>query len=287
MRAHPMWLWSALVAGVLGAGLGCEGNEPGRPDAGLDGGPGDGGDAGSDGGPSAFTCDVPQQLGCNPGELCLFYRRADGVQGSRCVTGACDPVQQNCASGQRCTYVRTADKTERACVEDGTADEGNPCQLSGPAEGQGVDTCKKGLFCTDVRREDGGTAFQCAKLCHNTDQCGPPLQCNEVLRLSGTEETPLVCGAQAKPCDLLAQDCQSPLGCYPTTGTPSCASQGTLADGARCQFSNQCASGSACVGSGNEKTCRPLCRLPQGQPSCAQGSCQPLQGHSNVGACIP
>ncbi|SEL12377.1 hypothetical protein SAMN05444354_10442 [Stigmatella aurantiaca] len=287
MRAHPIWLWSALVAGVLVGSLGCEGGSSGRPDAGLDGGPGDGGDAGPDGGPSAFTCDVPRQSGCNPGELCLFYRWENGVLGSRCLTGACDPVQQDCPSGQRCTYVRTADKTERACVEDGTADEGNPCRLSGPAEGQGVDNCKKGLFCTDVLQEDGGTAFRCAKLCHGTQQCGASLQCNEVLWLNGTEETPLVCGGRAKPCDLLAQDCESPLGCYPTTGTPSCTIQGTLVDGAGCEFSNQCPSGSACVGTGSQKACRPLCRLPDGQPSCAQGSCQPLQGHPDVGACVP
>jgi hypothetical protein len=287
MRAHPIWLWSALVAGVLGGNLGCDGDSPGGPDAGLDGGLGDGGDAGPDGGPSPFTCDVPRQLGCNPGESCLFYRLEGGGQGSRCLPGACDVVLQNCPSGQRCTYVRTADRTERACVAEGTAGEGNPCQLSGPAEGQGVDSCKKGLFCTDVPLEDGGTSFQCTRLCHDTAQCGASLQCNEVLRLNGTVELPLVCGNQAKPCALLAQDCESPLGCYPTTGQPSCTSQGARDEGARCEFSNQCASGSACVGTENEKACRRLCRFPSGQPSCAQGRCQPLQGHPDVGACVP
>ncbi|ADO72668.1 conserved uncharacterized protein [Stigmatella aurantiaca DW4/3-1] len=289
MRAHRILLWSALVAGVVGSGLGCDGDpSPGDPDAGLpDGGPGDAGDAGPDGGTSYFTCDVSRQLGCNPDERCFFYRLENGGQGSQCRPGPCDPVLQDCPSGQRCTYLRTAGQTERACVEEGTADEGAPCQLTGPSEGLGADTCKKGLICTDVSREDGGTSFQCVRFCHDTAQCAAPLQCNEVLWLGGTVELPLVCGNQAKACDLLAQDCESPLGCYPTTGTPACVSQGGRGEGARCEFSNQCTSGSACVGTSEGLTCRPLCRTSGGPPSCAQGSCQPLQGHPEVGACVP
>ncbi|MDC0708226.1 hypothetical protein POL68_07065 [Stigmatella sp. ncwal1] len=288
MRAHPILLWSALVVGVVGGSLSCDGDSgPGSPDAGPDGGTGDAGDAGPDGGdPSHFTCDVPRQLGCNPNEGCFFYRLEEGP-GSQCLAGACDPVLQNCPAGQRCTYLRTAGQTERACVEEGTADEGNPCQLSGPSEGLGTDNCKKGLFCTDTSREDGGTSFQCVRFCHDAAQCGASRQCNEVLWLNGTVELPLVCGSEAKECDLLAQNCESPLGCYPTTGKPLCTSQGGRGEGARCEFSNQCASGSACVRTGEGLTCRPLCRLPNGQPSCAQGSCQPLQGHPDVGACVP
>jgi hypothetical protein len=292
MRVHLVPLWGALLLGALGA-IGCE-------DKGPTGGPKDSGEDGKDAGPQApedggpqppgprsdFTCEVARQRGCDGGLSCLFHQLDDGGTGSGCFAGPCDPVLQNCPGGQRCTYARGDGGTSRLCVAEGTADEGEPCQLSA-SEPLGVDTCKKGLFCTNVAQSDGGTAFQCARFCHATATCTAPRECNEVLRLAGTAELPLICGAPSQRCDLLAQDCAAPLSCYPTNGTPLCASTGSLGEGAPCEFSNQCARGSACVKTGDVLTCRELCRYPTGQPACASGTCQPLQGGTNAGACIP
>ncbi|MDY7229616.1 hypothetical protein [Hyalangium rubrum] len=292
MRARLIPLWGALLLGALG-GLGCsdKGPTPGTPSPGTDAGTRDGGsrpeeDAGHEPVPSPFTCEVSRQRGCDAGQSCLFRQLEDGGTGSQCFGGACDPVRQDCPDGQRCTYVRGDGGTWRECVAEGTADEGAPCQL-GASEPLGIDTCKKGLFCTDVALADGGTGFQCARLCHDTASCAAPRECNEVLRLPGTVELPLICGAPSQRCDLLAQDCESPLSCYPTTDSALCASTGNLSEGATCEFSNQCARGSACVRTGEGLTCRPICRYPSGQPGCARGTCQPLQSNADAGACVP
>ncbi len=236
---------------------------------------------------SDFTCQVARQRGCDAGLSCLFHQLEDGGTGSQCFAGACDPVRQDCPGAQRCTYARADGGTRRVCVAEGTADEGAPCQLS-TSDPLGIDTCKKGLFCTNVAQTDGGTAFQCARFCHDTATCTAPRECNEVLRLGRTAELPLICGAPSERCDLLTQDCAPPLSCYPTSTAALCASTGSLAEGAPCEFSNQCARGSACVRTGDVLTCRTICRYPTGQPDCPAGrTCQALQGSTGAGACIP
>jgi hypothetical protein len=290
MHARLFPLWGALLLAAVG-GLGCsdKGQPPPEPPDGsfTDGGlqpQEDGGQALTS---SDFACDVARQRGCDAGQSCLFHQLGDGGTGSTCFAGACDTVSQNCPGGQRCTYARGDGGTFRTCVAEGTVAEGGPCQL-GASEPLGIDTCKKGLFCTDVTLNDGGTAFQCARLCHGTATCTAPRECNEVLRFNGTAELPLICGAPSQRCDLLAQDCETPLSCYPANGSALCATTGNLSEGAPCEFSNQCARGSACVRTGTALTCRTLCRYPSGQPGCAAGRrCEALQGSTGIGACIP
>lgn len=306
MRAHFIILCGALIVGTV-LSCGCSGDPNKGPDAssqedaGADGGqlpdgggtPPDAGDAGTDGGGyvSDFTCDVGRQQGCATGESCLYTPLADGGTGSRCFAGACDVVRQDCASGQRCTYVLENGMRARACVDEGTSGEGEPCSLSGTSATRTFDTCKKGLYCVDTPGPDGGTSFVCQRFCDDASQCTAPQECNEVLRLTDTQELPLACGAAAPRCDLLAQDCASPLGCYPSTsrGAAVCAGSGSAGDGMGCDFSNQCTRGSACVGaSSTARACRKLCKLPSGEPSCPSGTtCQALADYPGVGACVP
>jgi hypothetical protein len=312
MRARFLVMCGALILGSLFA-HGCDDDAPtdepdastqedagsSARDAGGDGGtPGDGGDAdsgtvdaGADAGRvSDFTCDVSGQQGCDAGASCHYATLTDGGTGSRCFAAPCDVVRQDCPAGQRCTYVLSNTTRGRACVEDGTSAEGDPCSLAGSSATQTFDTCAKGLYCVDTALGDGGTAFQCQRFCHDSAQCTAQRECNEVLRLSGTEELPFVCGEASARCDLLAQDCASPLACYPskTRGTAVCAGIGGLGDGAACEFSDQCARGSACVGPQNARVCRKLCRHPSGEPSCPSGlTCQSLADFAGVGACVP
>lgn len=302
MRAHIVLLGGALLLGLWVAG--CDDGDGPRPpvDAGVPPGPGtDGGDGGNggggpdagdggvvDAGRSDFACNVARQEGCGAGQSCLFADLADGGTGSQCFTGTCDAVRQDCPSGQRCTYV-TLDggTTQRMCVAEGTADEGAPCTLATAPPGQTYDTCKQGLFCKDERAADGGLSFFCRQLCHASTQCDAG-DCNTVLRLEGTPELPLVCGAPSAACDPFGQDCAAPLSCYPSTSGPVCAGIGNLGEGATCEFSNQCAAGSTCVRTEGGLTCRKLCRLPSGDPTCASGTCRSVDNNpSNVGACVP
>jgi hypothetical protein len=228
---------------------------------------------------------VARQEGCEAGESCHFADLEDGGTGSRCFAAECDVVRQDCAQGQRCTYVGQGDTTQRRCVEPGTVDEGAPCTLAPSDGGLTYDTCRQGLLCKD-EPVDGGTGFFCRRLCHTTSQCGDVGECNTVLRLEGSPELPLMCGPPSRRCDPFGAGCTAPLSCYPSTSGPVCAGSGTLREGESCDFSNQCAPGSACVNTGGGLTCRPLCR-PGGAPACATGTCRALDDNPGVGACVP
>jgi hypothetical protein len=302
MRANVLRMCGFLaLMGCLG--LGCpDGNGPVTP--GVDGGTPDGGsrpdggdagqadagtDAGWDGGMGVTACDVAQQRGCASGELCLRASLEDGGQENRCFAGGCDPVLQDCATGEKCTYVRDGDTARRQCVKAGTGSEGERC-FSTTTDGGMTDTCQVGLYCTDRSLEDGGTSFTCQRFCHGSDQCTAPSECSDVLRFAGSEELPRVCGEPGVACDLLTQNCTDPaMGCYPSPrGSASvCVVAGMVEDGVTCTYSNDCRAGSACVRSGTGQVCRRLCRHPSGEPSCATGRCEPLQGFADAGACVP
>ncbi|CAM4480064.1 hypothetical protein [Corallococcus exiguus] len=297
MSARLVLLGGALMLGLWVAG--CDDGETVRPptdggtslDSGTNGGDSgtvDAGDGGG-GGSSDFACNVAKQEGCAAGQSCLYTDLADGGTGSQCFAAACDVVRQDCPSGQRCTYVGTdGGTTARQCVAAGTATEGAPCTLAESPPGQTYDTCAAGLYCKDASQDDGGTGFFCRKLCHAPSDCGSG-ECNTVLRLNGTRELPLVCGPASARCDPFAQDCESPLACYPAANGAVCAGQGSLPEGAACEFSNQCSQSSTCVMTGGSGTCRTLCRLPAGSPGCANGAtCRAINNNNgDVGACVP
>ncbi|MCY1079570.1 hypothetical protein [Archangium lansingense] len=290
-------LGGVLVVGMMASGCrngntGSTGNDAGQV---ADGGGGGGTDAGGGstgqldgGGETDSGCDVARQQGCDAGALCLRGVLEDGGQGNRCFPGECDPVAQNCPAGHKCTYVRQGSVTSRRCVPEGTDAEGSTCQSIATPEGNFYDTCKAGLYCTDHPAPDGGLTFACEKFCHGGEQCAAPRDCTEVLRFMGSDELPRVCGEAGPTCELLAQDCASPLGCYPSPGgEPVCVTAGAVEDGSPCTYSNDCRPGSACVKDGAGRACRRLCRSPSGEPGCTSGRCEPLQGFTGVGACVP
>ncbi|REG23293.1 hypothetical protein ATI61_117138 [Archangium gephyra] len=294
MRASVILLSGVLVVGLMAGGCrnggGGSGSDAGVADAGNGGtgGHGDGGTPGPDGGGAAPACDVARQQGCDAGALCLRGVLENGGQGNRCFPGECDPVARNCPAGNKCTYVRQGSVTLRRCVPDGTVAEGGACTSTATPEGDFYDTCQAGLYCTDHAEPDGGTAFTCERFCHASEQCTAPRDCTEVLRFMGSDELPRVCGEAVSACDLLAQGCASPLGCYPSPESgPVCVTAGTVEDGAACTYSNDCRPGSACVTEGTGRACRGLCRSPSGEPGCSSGHCEPLRDFAGVGACVP
>lgn len=287
MRTQLLLFRSLLVIGWL---LGACTRGPGSDGAGSDAGTSD--DAGtlptdgglpSDGGTQS-GCSVALQQGCDAGELCLRGQQEDGGEGNVCFAGECDLVAQDCTTG-KCTYVREGSQTYRRCVSAGTVSEGGACQTNDPGpDGTFYDTCKAGLYCTP--QTDG--SFACRKFCYGGDACGAPQDCVHELRFTGSTELPRVCDVPGPTCDPLAPACADTLGCYPSTKSGSvCVATGTTADGQDCTYSNDCRPGSACVRSGTLQACRPLCRSPSGSPACSSGQCEPLQGFTGVGACVP
>ncbi|MBX7113797.1 MAG: hypothetical protein K1X64_05625 [Myxococcaceae bacterium] len=263
-------LWLALWA--LAA---CSSNPPPQLfDAGIDAGVPDAGplDAGeADAGrPIGFLCDIGQACDAGAHFTCTYIGRSDGGLGTECVAGACDVVQQNCDGGMKCGFADGG----RACVPDGTVNEGEPCTAS---------NCKRGLACVVVPAEDGGQASECTRYCHTNSDCMAPQQCYVTLNLPGIAERPRICAEPPLVCNLLTQDCPK-VGeaCYPTSSGPGCFSAGPGADGASCSFSNDCVKGTACIGT----QCQKLCAFPSGTPACTTGTCARLTGYSDAGVCV-
>lgn len=240
----------------------------GGQDAGIDAGPFDAGEVDA-GKPPGFLCDIGQA--CDAGnEACTYVNRADGGLGTQCVAGQCDLVEQNCDAGMKCGFADGG----RACIPDGTAEEGELCTTN---------SCKRGLTCVVVPAADGGQTSACARYCHTNAHCVMPQQCFVTLNLPGVFERPRICAEAPKVCNLLTQDCtQSAEACYPTSSGPGCFSAGSGMVGDACSFSNDCAKGTACIGT----KCRTLCAYPLGMPNCSSGNCTRITGYSDAGVCL-
>lgn len=268
-----------LALAFAGAILSCGNNSPAPKDS-------DGGseDASVDGGADAgATLGAECVLGagtCSPGQSCMTNLLEDGGMGTRCVEGLCGLVTQDCGVGFKCTYVGTDAGFVRDCVDDGTADEGQPCTGTPTSN-----TCKAGLICAVQQGADGGASSVCAKFCNTSSDCTSPSLCYVLVSVAGSNERPLVCAPPPSSCDLFAQDCaQLTDACYPSGTGSACFPQGNVTDGANCQYANDCLKGSACTGSAGSFVCHPLCGT-QGTPACASGTCSPLTGIPDAGVC--
>jgi uncharacterized protein YkwD len=65
---------------------------------------------------------------------------------------------------------------------------------------------------------------------------------------------------ESASCDLAKQDCPVGKACYATLETNVCAWAGIQAEGAACEFQNDCAAGFTCI----DKTCKAFCALDAG-----------------------
>jgi hypothetical protein len=234
-------------------------------------------DAGADAGPDAGppSC-APDRQDCAAGESCLWV---DGGVATACLAGTCDLIRQDCAAGQKCTYATDAGVTARACMTEGSGEEGQRCPSASDPNG-----CKKGLLCVDPSG-DGGTGV-CMRLCYSDSNCTAPATCEEVLALEGTRETPTLCVALTA-CDLFAQSCGAGQACYLGHRQPVCYPQGSVAVGGSCTFSSDCVKGAQCAGESGHGVCRQLCGT-SGSPACSSGTCVPAQAPapSGVGVCM-
>lgn len=267
------------VLAFLGGGA-CGDVEPEtRPveDAGTDGGEADAGeDAGFDAGNPDFECDVAAQ-DCPAGTTCLQYLKPPAnTYATACLPGECGLVAQDCDGGLKCTYTLDAGTAVRACVEDGTAIEGESCTGTPTSN-----TCRAGLICVPRVQFDGGVEPRCMRFCNDSAQCAQGEACYLTIAPQNSSERPLVC---ERPCNLFTQDCPPNQACYPGPVVPGCYTAGGNPLGSGCTFSDECVPGAACVGG----TCTAVCMYPAGTPGCSGGMCTPLNvpGTSDAGVCL-
>lgn len=246
------------------------------------------------------------------------------------VTGACDIVSQNCSNGSECVAIFAPDGgIVTQCVADQPNEvlhKGAPCCPSS----DGTNPCLPGLecngggFCTG---NDGGITnglpngwggSRCTPHCCMTDggaeesNCGaapdggPQGYCD----LETTEYN--ICSYPSGCVLLRGPECMTGFGCElaPTgDGGAGCTvlylpdGGNGASSGESCYYSNSCADGLVCIGSGDAGTCSWMCHLAGAAPpfdagllratpgygGCPTGqTCEGIIGFPSwLGACIP
>ena len=196
----------------------------------------------------------------------------------------CDVLAQDCdVKGYGC-YNPDAPY----CAKSGTLMPGAPCLGNQQAE------CAPGSVC--VENYNARDAFACADYCNASDTnaadfCGKA--CPGSYIFLEDQQSGAVVGGFCEPgtgdsCDPLAQACPDGQACY--SWQPSrCLAAGELAQGAVCQFANDCAPGLACIGSTAQHYCSPYCDVAPttGESACATLCPDAFWDYDDFGVCMP
>ncbi len=192
----------------------------------------------------------------------------------RCDPGAplaCDEVAQDCgAPGYGC-YAHGVPY----CAKAGNLTEGALCKGDRPAE------CAAGLTC--VENWHARDEFRCAAYCdeENVDAergCGNVCPGSYVLVSDSLTSTTAGAYCEAgvgSPCDPLAPACPADQACY-SWEPARCLVAGSLAAGAACVYSSDCAPGLGCIGAeGSDTRCERYCDLATtGEPGSCDTVCE-------------
>jgi len=189
-----------------------------------------------------------------------------GVFGGGVEPTDCDPVTNDgCTAEQNCTVIDEANNL--GCAPKGEVATGGDCNQA---------LCETGMCLSS----DGvnGTCHQFCDPQNNT--CPDSRPCN--IQLQGTDF--IFCGDIPTDCDVLAQDCESPKGCYfvDQQGNTDCALNNNKGAGESCTYLNDCAPGFMCAG--NPGTCMAFCAT-DGSVACTSGTCTAL-GIDVYGVCV-
>lgn len=269
--------------GGSAAGGSAAGGTAGSMGGGMGGGAAAGGSAG---GMSGTACNIINNPTCPMGSQCLVNPMSTTGDG-QCVPGQCDILAQNCDNPMtKCTVQGLQDGgVGRQCTPftagDGGLADNAPCTPAIP------DPCQRGAQCLGFN----GTAAVCRRYCGPFNACGMNAACENVVQFSGTggptSEVHPICAAviACNPFD------QTPCGpaeaCQSGMMGPRCVMAGSNAAGQPCSPMSTCARGATCVLPGPNTqmgTCRNICNVDGGMPTCAAGMCAGLQGAA-FGAC--
>ena len=238
---------------------------PGDAGASMDSGPGTtdsgGVDAGDppDGGPGDDSGPAPDGGGVDGGPVSMPCMAA----------GACDPFDgSSCPSGEKCSVTSMG----AACVTltmDPPLAAGAPCAVDAD--------CGPLLWCVSFGE------FVCTPMCANGSigQCGDGLAC---IGTVGEETCARVCRPIPARCNIYTQDCGDPgLMCTFTTNPESgenytgCRDNGTLGRDEPCGGDlGRCERGFVCIRQDGATTCRQVCGIEGGEPTCETGLCTGL-----------
>lgn len=279
---------NSCIGNIAGGGSAAGGSAAGGTAGSMGGGMGGGAAAGgSAGGMSGTACNILTNPACPPGTQCLVAD-INGMTGDgTCVPGDCSVLAQDCANPMtKCTVQALADGgVGRLCTPfalgDGGLGDNVTCTPGVP------DPCQRGAQCLGFQ----GTAAVCRRYCGPFNACGMNAACENAVGFTTpagpSNERHLICAAviACNPFD------QTPCGpaeaCQSGMMGPRCVMAGSNAAGQPCSPMSTCARGATCVLPGPNTqmgTCRNICNVDGGMPTCAAGMCAGLQGAA-FGAC--
>ena len=245
-------LVTCVTFGVAACG---DDSAPAGDDAGLDGGPGDGGVDGNaqcSPVPPPEECDFFSGCGCDleGGQKCSVgtESRRCALAGDRAAGEICTDDGQ-CAAGTGCVVYPTGG-TEKRCMQFCDATHGCPTAPN-------VQAC----FIDIVNSADEDIG----KVCGET------------------------CNLLAQDCDFTGQNCHVFPSVVMTAETGACVAAGPGVQGDQCATQN-CAAGFNCItpGGSTEPICAELCAHANGNDDCDGGlTCSSLAGHTATGICLP
>lgn len=217
-----------------------------RPRLGSDGGVGDGG-------APVLACEPnAPAAACGGDRTCALSCGTDGS-----VVGMC--IQ----AGSR--------RPGESCTDNGECEPGSQCfQFNCALEGQPIKTCQR--FCT----EDA--------------TCGSGSRCNTAVPCGRFPAAFHICSLPCDPVGAAQSGCTTGLSCFVFSGeNTGCACSGPSRigrAGSLCNSNDDCQPGLMCVAQGENKSCRPICRLAS--PTCAGGTCTKLVNpdYQLFGACL-
>ncbi len=189
------------------------------------------------------TCDANEDATSCP---------ADCASGDQCVATT-DLIEQNGCPGQSCSLTDAAGTI--GCMASGTNADYADC-----SNGSG---CLAGSICAG-----DGTTSNCMPFCDLNDPafvCPGGGTCMFQITTGGGPVG--LCG-EGDTCDPFAMTgCGTGEACYFVNGATICATEGTIAAGASCQYVEDCVAGLLCDGT----TCLELCDAAF---TCVTGTCQ-------------
>lgn len=256
------------VAGLAVLGAGCGDPPPSsRPDAFVapvaDTGPSTGTDAFVD-----PTIDSGMTIRPDTGPTTRMCRSA---------MGACDLAAQDCESGQTCVYALApgsmggTPQTMCAPIVGAGSEEGSACCA--------LNSCDRGLVCDGAVQAPDGMSCTTMGVCRQYC-CGSSADCptGQLCTQFSAGFGGGVCGP-SDDCSLVEQiGCPAMQGCYPDMGgTVQCIAPtaAMAAEGATCEFTNDCVPGTACFmvtpgGGGTPRSiCLRFCDVGDGAADCA------------------
>ncbi len=202
----------------------------------------------------------PEQM-IDPEEACNVqptggYQKPEG--------DACDLIAQDCAEGFGCYLTQEGAQ----CAPMGVAMCNEGC-------GDTANDCAPGFACIEE---------SCIALCEQGTECATGLPCS---RFQGRDDVGVcVIPDDNDACDLVAQDCEGDMGCYPTISGARCIAAGAGALNDACSQSSDCGAGLLCAGPDEDDTqsCLELC--DSGEQCEDDRECVPLPNSGNAGVCV-